>query len=93
MDGDGGNDVGADGRRQATFGNIDDAMARLQGAFDRLRDEVEASARDEWVRAKPELRQRIVDLQRLVDDLARRAKTALDDLGAKLGDRDRPPGA
>ncbi len=92
MDGDGDSDAHAGGRGRATFGNIDDAMARLQVAFDRLREEVEASARDEWVRAKPELRQGIVDLQRLVDDLARRARTALDDLGAKLGDRDRPTG-
>ncbi len=92
MDGDGGNDANAGGQRQETFGNIDDAMARLQAAFDRLREEVEASARDEWVRAKPQLRQGIVDLQRLVDDLARRVRIALDDLGAKLGDRDRPTG-
>ncbi len=93
MAGDSGNDAGAGARRQESFGNIDDAMARLQAAFEGLREEVEASARDEWVRAKPELRQGIVDLQGVVDDLARRAKTALDDLAAKLGDRDRRTGA
>lgn len=92
MDEKSGNGADAGDRSRETFGNIDAAMGRLQAAFDRLRGEIETSARDEWVRAKPEMRQGIVDLQGVIDDLSRRAKTALDDLGAKLGDRDRQSG-
>ncbi len=87
MGGESGNGAGAGGGRQEAFGNIDDAMGRLQVAFDRFREEIEASARDEWVRAKPELRLGIVELQTMIDDLARRARTALDDLGARLEGR------
>jgi hypothetical protein len=77
----------AGGGDEAQRGNLDAAMARLQAAVDRVAAEIEGGVRDEWVRAKPELRQRVADLQTVVDDLAQRAKTALGDLSARLDER------
>jgi hypothetical protein len=77
-------------RRQEVIDNLAAAMARLRTAVDRLREEVEANAHAEWVRAKPELRQTIAELQTMIDALAQRAKGALGDLGTRLdGDRTR----
>ena len=72
---------------QAVLENLGASVARLRTALDRLSDEVEANAEAEWVRAKPELRQGIDDLQTMVDQLSQRAKAALGDLGARLDDR------
>ena len=72
---------------QAVLENLGASVARLRTALDRLSEEVEANAEAEWVRAKPELRQGIDDLQTMVDQLSQRAKAALGDLGARLDDR------
>ena len=70
--------------REEVFDNLTAATSRLRAAVDRLRDEVEANAQDEWVRTKPELRQTIADLEAMVEALAQRAKGALGDLGSRL---------
>lgn len=69
---------------------IDDlaaAMNRLRAAIEKVGEEIEANAHTEWDRAKPELRSTLSDLQRMVDVLAERAKTALGEMGSRL---DRP---
>ena len=81
---------GPDANRQAVLENLGAAMARLRAAIDRLGEEVEANAEAEWVRAKPELREGIDELQGMVDMLSQRAKAALGDLGARLDDRATP---
>ncbi len=78
---------GPDANGQAVLENLGAALARLRAAVDRLGEEVEANAEAEWVRAKPELRQGIAELETMVDSLAQRAKAALGDLGAPLDDR------
>ena len=70
--------------REEVLEKLTAAMTRLRAAVDRLKDEVEANAQDEWVRAKPELRQTIADLEAMVEALAQRAKGALGDLGSRL---------
>jgi len=79
---------GADGdsARQEAVDNLTAAMARLRGAIDRLRQEVEANAQAEWVRAKPELRSTIGELEGMVDALSQRAKAALAGLGSRLNE-------
>ena len=82
-----------DAGRDEVVNNLGAALARLRGAVDRLGAEVEANAAAEWVRAKPELRETITDLQGMVDTLAQRARAALGDLGSRLDDdRDQRPG-
>ncbi len=63
------------------------ALGKLREAVDRLRQEIEVNAREEWVRAKPELKTTVADLQGMIDAAADRAKVMLDDLGKRL-DRD-----
>lgn len=72
--------------RQEVIDNVTAAMARLRGAIERLREEVEANAQAEWVKAKPEIRHTIGELEGMVDALARRAKTTLTDIGSRLDD-------
>ncbi len=72
---------------QAVFDNLGEAVARLRAAVERLGEEVEASARTEWTRAKPEMRQGISELQSMVDELAQKARTALSDVSARLDDK------
>lgn len=74
--------------REQIIDNLAAAMERLRAAVTRLGEEVEANAHSEWVRAKPELKSTVSDLQRMVDVLAERAKAALGELGARL---DEPP--
>jgi outer membrane murein-binding lipoprotein Lpp len=90
----GSQDAAGSGRAGGSAGQevIDDlgaAMARLRAAIDRLREEVEANAQTEWVRAKPELHSTIADLQAMVDTLAQRVKSALGDLGTRLEGQDK----
>jgi hypothetical protein len=79
---------GGEKARDQVIDNLAAAMERLRAALQRLGDEVEANAQAEWVRAKPELRGTVTDLQRMVDALAERAKAALGELGSRL---DGPP--
>lgn len=78
--------------RQEIADHLAAAMARLRAAVDGMRDEVEANAQAEWVRAKPELRSTVNELEEKVDALAERAKAALADLGARI-DGERKEGA
>jgi outer membrane murein-binding lipoprotein Lpp len=76
--------------REEVVDNLAASMTRLRGAVDQLRGEVEINAQSEWVRAKPELRSILNDLESKVDTLSQRAKEALGDLGSKIdGDNDR----
>lgn len=63
------------------------ALGSLRDAIERLGSEVETSAREEWVRAKPEVMKTLGDLQRMVDAAAERAKELLEDLSNRI-DRD-----
>lgn len=75
--------------RQEVMDNLAQALAGLRAAVDRLRDEVEANAQAEWLRAKPEIRSTVAQLDGMVDNLAQRAKSTLADLNARLdGDPD-----
>lgn len=60
------------------------ALGHLREAVDRLRQEIEVNAREEWVRAKPELKTTLADLQRMIDAAAERAKVMLDELSSRL---------
>jgi hypothetical protein len=79
---------GGEKARDQVIDNLAAAMERLRAAIERLGEEVEANAHTEWVRAKPELKSTVTDLQRMVDVLAERAKSALGELGSRL---DGPP--
>jgi len=74
--------------RQEIIDSVTAAMQRLRGAIAELRGEVEANAQTEWVRAKPELRSTIADLEAMVETLAQRAKSALSGLDARLDETD-----
>lgn len=63
------------------------ALGSLRDAIERLGAEIETSAREEWVRAKPEVMKTLGDLQRMVDAAAERAKELLEDLSNRI-DRD-----
>jgi hypothetical protein len=63
------------------------ALGQLREAIERLGSEIEANAREEWVRAKPELKNTLADLQRMIDAAAERAKELLNDLSSRI-DRD-----
>ena len=63
------------------------ALGQLREAIERLGSEIEANAREEWVRAKPELTKTLGDLQRMIDAAAERAKDLLSDLSSRI-DRD-----
>jgi hypothetical protein len=64
------------------------ALGHLRDAVDRLRQEIEVNAREEWVRAKPELKSTLADLQQMIDAAAERAKILLEDLGKRLDRED-----
>ena len=74
-------------RQDEATAELTAALGHLRDAVDRLRQEIEVNARDEWGRAKPELQSTLGDLQRMIDAAAERAKAVLDDLGKRL-DRD-----
>ena len=78
---------GQEPRQDQETAELTAALGHLREAVDRLRQEIEVNARDEWVRAKPELQSTLADLQRMIDAAAERAKAMLDDLGKRL-DRD-----
>ncbi len=71
-------------RREQIADDLSAALGNLREAVDRLRQEVEANAKEEWVRAKPELKTTLGDLQKMIDAAAERAKTLLGDLGNRL---------
>lgn len=85
----GGGTGGDEARRQEVMDHLTAALDQLKTAIKDLGDEVEQNARAEWVRAKPELRANVSDLQGLVDTLAERAKAAIGDLSNRLD----PPGS
>ena len=60
------------------------ALGSLRDAIERLGAEIETSAREEWVRAKPEVMKTLGDLQRMVDAAAERAKELLEDLSNRI---------
>lgn len=63
------------------------ALGHLREAIERLGAEIETNARAEWVRAKPEVRNTLSDLQRMIDAAAERAKDLLGELSSRI-DRD-----
>lgn len=63
------------------------ALGHLREAIERLGAEIETNAREEWVRAKPEVTKTLGDLQRMIDAAAERAKDLLGDLSSRI-DRD-----
>ena len=79
---------GDEARRDEVMDRLAAALDQVKSAIKDLGDEVEQNARAEWVRAKPELRTSVGDLQGLVDHLAERAKAAIGDLSSRLD----PPG-
>ncbi len=81
-----GNASGEDPGREEIADNLAAALASLRAAVDGMRHEVEANAQAEWVRAKPELRGTLRELEEKVDALAERAKATLADLGARIDD-------
>lgn len=71
-------------RREQAADDLHAALGHLRDAVDRLRTEIEVNAKDEWVRAKPELKTTLGDLQKMIDAAAERAKVVLGDLSNRL---------
>lgn len=76
---------GSNGPRQEHAAeDLHAALGHLRDAVDRLRHEIEVNAKDEWLRAKPELKTTLGDLQKMIDAAAERAKIVLGDLSHRL---------
>ena len=71
-------------RRDQATDDLHAALGHLRDAVDRLRSEIEMNAKDEWVRAKPELKTTLGDLQKMIDAAAERAKVVLGGLSDRL---------
>ncbi len=71
-------------RHEQVADDLHAALGHLRESVDRLRAEIETNAKDEWIRAKPELKTTLGDLQKMIDAAAERAKSVLGDLGNRL---------